>query len=75
MTAATLGRRIAALEHAAEPAGRVRVFRLPRDMTDAEAKAWCAQYHPDVAPADTVVLLRWVLPGERPAHRVGEVMP
>jgi len=73
MTAAALSGRLARLEAAAAPPGRVRVFWLPRDMDDAEAAAWLAQHYPDVTEADTCILVRWVLPGERPEHLVGEI--
>ena len=75
MTGRALPTRLARLEHALEPPGRIRTFRLPCDMSDAAADAWLAQHHPDVASADTVIMLRWVLPGERPARLVGEVTP
>lgn len=74
MTARTMAARLDRIEAAAAPQGRVRVFWLPRNMDDAEAAAWLTEFYPDVLPQDQAILLRWVLPGERPSHQVGEVI-
>jgi hypothetical protein len=65
--------RLTALEAALTPPGRNRCFFLPRAMSEAERAAWLAQQAPDLRPADQVVFIGWVLPGERPAERCGEV--
>jgi hypothetical protein len=60
------------VEAALRPAGRVRMFFLPREMEEAERRAWLAEHTPDLRPEDRVVFLRWLGEGERPAEEVGE---
>lgn len=73
MTARALAARVARMEATAPPGGRVRVFALPRALTEAERDAWTAAQGSRLCRRDQVVLIKWLSPGERPADRCGEI--
>lgn len=73
MMRSAVAARLARLEAEAAPAGRVRVFRLPREMSAPEIAAWREEHVPDATAGDLLIFIQWLAGGERPAEFVGEV--